>query len=57
MSQRCDLLVHDLVPTFQRNTVVDLTLPWAYDSSAFLIPVPDETANITAIVKPFHWQV
>ena len=24
---------------------------------AFLIPVPDETANINAVVKPFQWPV
>lgn len=43
--------------TTRRNQIVDLTLPWVYDSSAFLIPVPDESANINAIVKPFQWPV
>jgi ionotropic glutamate receptor len=51
------LLVHDLVPTSQRNQIIDLTLPWAYDYFAFLIPAPDETANINSVVKPFQWQV
>ena len=43
--------------TTRRNQIVDLTLPWVYDSSAFLSPVPDESANINAIVKPFQWPV
>jgi ionotropic glutamate receptor len=46
-----------VVPTLQRNKAVDLTLPWAYDNYAFLIPVPDETANINAVVRPFQWPV
>ena len=37
--------------------MTDVTLPWAYDHFAFLIPVPDETANINAVVKPFQWPV
>jgi hypothetical protein len=51
------LLVHDTVPTLQTSKIVDLTLPWAYDFFAFLIPVPDETANINAVVKPFQWPI
>jgi hypothetical protein len=34
-----------------------MTLPWIYDHFAFLIPVPDESANINAVVKPFQWPV
>jgi ionotropic glutamate receptor len=51
------LLVHDTVPTLQTSKIVDLTLPWAYDFFAFLSLVPDETANINAVVKPFQWPV
>ncbi|EFX82168.1 hypothetical protein DAPPUDRAFT_241316 [Daphnia pulex] len=43
--------------SFQYNSVVDFTLPWIYDHFAFLIPVPDESANINAVVKPFQWPV
>jgi hypothetical protein len=56
-SQEADLLVHDTVANFQYNSVVDFTLPWIYAHYAFLIPVPDESANITAVVKPFQWPV
>ncbi|XP_046641432.1 uncharacterized protein LOC124326572 isoform X2 [Daphnia pulicaria] len=55
--QQCELLVNDLIPTFQRNKVVDFTLPWAYDHIKFLIPVTDESANINAVVKPFQWPI
>jgi hypothetical protein len=56
-SQEADLLVHDTIANFQRNKVVDLTLPWVYGDFVFLIPVPDESANINAVVKPFQWPV
>ncbi|EFX82161.1 hypothetical protein DAPPUDRAFT_316759 [Daphnia pulex] len=55
--RQSDLLVHDTVPTFQNNKIVDLTLPWIYDHFAFLIAVSDETANINAVVKPFQWPI
>jgi hypothetical protein len=45
------------LPTIHRNTIVDLTLPWTYDHFALLIPAPDETANINAVIKPFQWPV
>jgi hypothetical protein len=32
-------------------------MPWIYDYFSFLIPVPDESANINAVVKPFQWPV
>ena len=57
LSQRCDLLVHDAKPTFKRIQMADHTLPWAYEQFAFLIPVPEETANLNAIIKPFQWPV
>ncbi len=57
LKQQCDFLIHDMIPTVERNKVVDLTLPWINDHFAFLIPVPDETANINAVVKPFQWPV
>jgi ionotropic glutamate receptor len=56
-TQQCDLLVHYILPTIHRNTIVDLTLPWTYDHFALLIPAPDETANINAVIKPFQWPV
>jgi hypothetical protein len=34
-----------------------MTAYWFYGQLAFLIPVPDETANINAVVKPFQWPV
>jgi hypothetical protein len=37
--------------------MADHTLPWAYEQFAFLIPVPEETANFNAIIKPFQWPV
>jgi hypothetical protein len=46
-----------VVPTFQRNKVVDLTAYWFYGNVAILIPAPHETANINAVVKPFQWPV
>ncbi|XP_046449197.1 glutamate receptor ionotropic, delta-1-like [Daphnia pulex] len=55
--QQSDLLVHYILPTIHRNTIVDLTLPWTYDHFALLIPAPDETANINAVVKPFQWPI
>ena len=45
------------MPTVWRNKIVDLTFPWTYDNFAILIPVPDETANINAVIKPFQWPV
>lgn len=57
ISQQCDLLAQDVVPKFQRNQIVDLTTYWYYGDLVFLIPVPDETANINSVVKPFQWMV
>ncbi|XP_046642731.1 ionotropic receptor 21a-like [Daphnia pulicaria] len=57
VGMQCDFLIQDLVPTFQRNKVVDLTTYWIYGDLAFLIPASDETANIGAVVKPFQWPV
>ncbi|XP_046449177.1 glutamate receptor ionotropic, kainate 2-like [Daphnia pulex] len=57
LDQRCEFLVHNIYPTLRTNAVVDLTLPWAYDDYAFAIPIPVETANINAVVKPFQWQI
>ncbi len=55
--QQCDLLLQDVLPTFRRNEIVDMTSPWNYDYFAFLIPVHEETANINAVIKPFQWPV
>ncbi|XP_057365455.2 glutamate receptor ionotropic, delta-1-like [Daphnia carinata] len=54
---QCDLLLQDVVPTFRRLQIVDMTLPWNYDYFSFLIPVHDEAANIDAVIKPFQWPV
>jgi hypothetical protein len=51
------LVAQDVLPTFQRNKIVDLTANWVFDNVAFLIPVPVETANMNAVVKPFQWPV
>ena len=55
--QECDLLINSIVPTVQYNKIMDLTTYWLYDYFALVIPVPDETANINAVVKPFQWPV
>jgi hypothetical protein len=55
--QQADLLIENVVPTTRRNQIVDLTLPSIYDYYAFVIPIPDESANINAVVKPFQWPV
>ncbi|XP_059352708.1 glutamate receptor ionotropic, kainate 2-like isoform X1 [Daphnia carinata] len=52
---KCDFLVTAVVPTWERNKVVDLTLPWDYTTLTFLIPVHTDTANIKSVVKPFQW--
>ncbi len=57
LSQQCELVAQDVLPTFQRNKIVDLTANWVFDNVAFLIPVPVETANMNAVVKPFQWPV
>ncbi|XP_046449181.1 ionotropic receptor 93a-like [Daphnia pulex] len=54
---QCDLLTQDVVPTPQRNKIVDLTTPWYYGNLVCVIPVPDETANINSVIKPFQWPV
>ncbi|EFX78661.1 hypothetical protein DAPPUDRAFT_320342 [Daphnia pulex] len=54
---QCDLLAQDVVPTPQRNEIVDLTTYWYFGDYVFLIPVPDETANINSMIKPFKWPV
>ena len=55
--QQADLLITSVFPTSQRLKIVDITLPWAYDHFAFLIPVNSEMANINAVTKPFQWPV
>nr|CAH0103311.1 unnamed protein product [Daphnia galeata] len=54
---QADLLIKNVVPTTRRNQIVNLTLPSIYDYYAFVIPIPDESANINAVVKPFQWPV
>jgi hypothetical protein len=53
--QECDLLINSIVPTVQYNKIMDLTTYWLYDYFALVIPIPDETANINAVIKPFQW--
>jgi hypothetical protein len=57
LSQQSDFLIHDVLLTLERNNVIDLTVPWAYDYFAFLIPVAEKMANIDSVVKPFQWPV
>jgi len=57
LSQKCDLLVHEVQLTRQRLKFAEHTLPWAYDQFAFIIPIADESANIDAVIKPFQWPV
>ncbi|EFX82115.1 hypothetical protein DAPPUDRAFT_241203 [Daphnia pulex] len=57
IDNQCDLLINNIIPTVSRNKIVDLTVPWTYDNFAILIPVPDETANINAVIKPFQWPI
>ncbi|XP_032789947.2 LOW QUALITY PROTEIN: glutamate receptor ionotropic, kainate 2 [Daphnia magna] len=54
---RCDFLATAVVQTWERNKVVDLTMPWEYTTLSFLIPVPIEIPNIKSVVKPFQWPV
>ena len=55
--QECDLIINNVVPTIQYNKIMDLTTYWLYDYFALVIPIPDETANINAVIKPFQWPV
>lgn len=55
--QECDLLVHGVFPTPERQKMIDITTPWYYTTLEFLIPMLDDVANINAIVKPFKWEV
>ncbi|KAI9563542.1 hypothetical protein GHT06_011005 [Daphnia sinensis] len=54
---KCDFLVTAVVPTWERNKVVDLTMPWDYTTLSLLIPVHRDIANIKSVVKPFQWPV
>ena len=51
------MLLQDVLPTNERQQVVDITVPWVYTSVALLMHAPDESANINAITKPFQWPV
>ena len=51
------MLVAGIAPTHQRLKVVDFTLPSNYEFFMFLIPVPDDAFNTTAVIKPFQWPV
>ncbi|EFX87003.1 hypothetical protein DAPPUDRAFT_312492 [Daphnia pulex] len=55
--QQCDLLLHDVVQTYRRLKIVDMTVPWVYSSIALLMPVQDDSANVNAVIKPFQWPV
>nr|CAH0102968.1 unnamed protein product [Daphnia galeata] len=57
IENECDLLINSIVPTVQYNKIMDLTTYWLYDYFALVIPVPDETANINAFIKPFQWPI
>ena len=51
------MIASSVIPTNGRNKIVDMTWPYIFDTTAFLIPVADDEANITAIIKPFQWPV
>jgi hypothetical protein len=51
------LIIYDVLPTVQRNQIVDLTTYWIYGDNGFLIPVSGETANLNGVIKPFQWPV
>jgi hypothetical protein len=55
--QQSDLLVVGVTLSIARFKVVDLSVPWIFETYAFLIPVQDDTANINGVVKPFQWPV
>ncbi|XP_046449208.1 ionotropic receptor 93a-like [Daphnia pulex] len=56
-NQQSDLLVVGVTLSLARSEVVDLSVPWIFETYAFLIPVQDDTANINGVVKPFQWPV
>jgi ionotropic glutamate receptor len=56
-SQQVDLIVIGVTLNYERFQVVDLSVPWAFETYSFLIPVQNDTANINAVVKPFQWPV
>ncbi len=47
----------DVIQASQYLRRMDLTCPYNSDVITFLIPVPDETMNISAVIKPFQWPV
>lgn len=55
--QSADLLAHDISATPERYAMMDLTLPWIYGDTSFLIPTPDSSTNVEAVLKPFQWPV
>jgi hypothetical protein len=50
-------VIHDVLQTYQRQQIIDMTVPWIYSSYALLMPIQDESANIYAVIKPFQWPV
>ena len=55
--KKCDFLTSGVTPTFERQKIVDLTLPWMNDCYGLLFAVHEDMANVEAIVKPFQWPV
>ncbi len=51
------MLLQDVMPSQERQQIVDITVPWVYTSASLLMHVPDESVNIHAVVKPFQWPV
>ena len=49
-------MIHDILQTYQRQEIIDMTVPWIYSSYAFM-PIQDEPADIYAVIKPFQWPV
>lgn len=51
-------MIHSIWQSDRRMKIVDLTMPWLYDTLGFLIPVmSDDVANTNAVIKPFQWMV
>lgn len=55
--KKCDFLTTGVTPTFERQKILDLTLPWMNDCYGLLFAVHEDMANVEAIVKPFQWPV
>jgi hypothetical protein len=53
------LLLQDVVASalLKYRQIIDTTVPWVFTTAAILAPLPDETNNIKAVIKPFQGPV